>query len=50
VASTARSLGQPAAVAAWALLAERLDEAARLCEQVQAGCGQHTAGQLEPGD
>jgi Ferritin-like len=34
--------------AAWALLAERLEEAARLCEQLQAGRGQHIAQQLEP--
>jgi CDGSH-type Zn-finger protein/truncated hemoglobin YjbI len=34
--------------AAWALLAERLDEAAWLCDQLQAGRGQRIAGQLEP--
>jgi CDGSH-type Zn-finger protein/truncated hemoglobin YjbI len=34
--------------AAWALLAERLDEAAWLCDELQAGRGQHLAGQLEP--
>jgi len=34
--------------AAWALLAERLDEAAWLCGQLQAGRGEHIAGQLEP--
>ncbi len=34
--------------AAWALLAERLDEAARLCEQLASGNGQLIAGQLEP--
>jgi Ferritin-like len=34
--------------AAWALLAERLDEAAWLGGQLQAGRGQHIAGQLEP--
>jgi CDGSH-type Zn-finger protein len=34
--------------AAWALLAERLDEAAWLCGQLQAGRGQHIAPQLEP--
>jgi CDGSH-type Zn-finger protein/truncated hemoglobin YjbI len=34
--------------AAWALLAERLDEAAWLCDQLQAGRGQRVAGQLDP--
>ena len=34
--------------AAWALLAERLDEAAWLCDQLAAGRGQRIAGQLEP--
>ena len=34
--------------AAWALLAERLDEAAWLCDQLQAGRGQRIAGQLDP--
>src|SRR5215467_2297791 len=34
--------------AAWALLAERLDEAAWLCDQLATGRGQHIAGQLEP--
>ncbi len=34
--------------AAWALLAERLDEAAWLCYELQAGRGQRIAGQLEP--
>jgi len=34
--------------AAWALLAERLDEAAWLCDELQSGRGQHLAGQLEP--
>src|SRR5436190_7148902 len=34
--------------AAWALLAERLDEAASLCEQLQSGRGKHIAGQLAP--
>jgi len=34
--------------AAWALLAERLDEAAWLCDQLQAGRGQRIAGQLGP--
>jgi CDGSH-type Zn-finger protein/truncated hemoglobin YjbI len=34
--------------AAWALLAERLDAAAGLCEQLQASPGQRTAGQLAP--
>jgi CDGSH-type Zn-finger protein/truncated hemoglobin YjbI len=34
--------------AAWALLAERLDEAAWLCDELQAGRGQGLAGQLEP--
>ena len=34
--------------AAWALLAERLDEAAWLCGQLQDGRGQHLAGQLDP--
>jgi CDGSH-type Zn-finger protein/truncated hemoglobin YjbI len=34
--------------AAWALLAERLDEAAWLCDQLGAGRGKRIAGQLEP--
>ncbi|HEY1320342.1 MAG TPA: ferritin-like domain-containing protein [Streptosporangiaceae bacterium] len=34
--------------AAWALLAERLDEAAWLCDELASGRGQHIAGQLEP--
>jgi CDGSH-type Zn-finger protein/truncated hemoglobin YjbI len=34
--------------AAWALLAERLDEAARLCDQLQSGRGKRIAAQLEP--
>src|SRR5499427_4154915 len=34
--------------AAWALLAERLDEAAWLCDQLQTGRGRHIAGQLDP--
>ena len=34
--------------AAWALLAERLDEAAWLCDQLQSGHGQSIAGQLDP--
>ena len=34
--------------AAWALLAERLDEAAWLCDQLASGRGQAIAGQLEP--
>jgi CDGSH-type Zn-finger protein/truncated hemoglobin YjbI len=34
--------------AAWALLAERLDEAAWLCDQLRSGKGQQLAGQLEP--
>ncbi len=34
--------------AAWALLAERLDEAAWLCEAIQTGRGTRIAGQLEP--
>jgi CDGSH-type Zn-finger protein/truncated hemoglobin YjbI len=34
--------------AAWALLAERLDEAAWLCDQLRSGRGKHIAGQLEP--
>ena len=34
--------------AAWALLAERLDEAAWLCDQLQAGRGQAVATQLDP--
>src|SRR5499427_7865701 len=34
--------------AAWALLAERLDEAAWLCDQLATGRGQRIAGQLEP--
>ena len=34
--------------AAWALLAERLDEAAWLCDQLQSGRGQSIAGQLDP--
>jgi CDGSH-type Zn-finger protein/truncated hemoglobin YjbI len=34
--------------AAWALLAERLDEAAWLCGQLASGRGQAIAGQLEP--
>ena len=34
--------------AAWALLAERLDEAAWLCGEIQSGRGKRVAGQLEP--
>jgi CDGSH-type Zn-finger protein len=34
--------------AAWALLAERLDEAAWLCDQLRIGKGQRIADQLEP--
>ena len=34
--------------AAWALLAERLDEAAWLCGELASGRGQHIARQLEP--
>jgi hypothetical protein len=34
--------------AAWALLTERLDEAARLCDQLASGNGQPIAGQLRP--
>src|SRR5215470_10824003 len=34
--------------AAWALLAERLDEAAWLCDQLVTGRGQRIAGQLAP--
>ncbi len=34
--------------AAWALLAERLDEAAWLCDQLQSGRGQSIVGQLDP--
>jgi CDGSH-type Zn-finger protein/truncated hemoglobin YjbI len=34
--------------AAWALLAERLDEAAWLCDQLRSGRGKHIASQLEP--
>ena len=34
--------------AAWALLAERLDEAAWLCGQLQSGRGQAVATQLDP--
>src|SRR5215472_8389754 len=34
--------------AAWALLAERLGEAAWLCDQLATGRGQRIAGQLEP--
>jgi CDGSH-type Zn-finger protein/truncated hemoglobin YjbI len=34
--------------AAWALLTERLDEAAWLCEAIQTGRGTQIAGQLEP--
>jgi CDGSH-type Zn-finger protein/truncated hemoglobin YjbI len=34
--------------AAWALLAERLDEAAWLCDQLAAGRGKQIAAQLEP--
>jgi CDGSH-type Zn-finger protein/truncated hemoglobin YjbI len=34
--------------AAWALLAERLDQAAWLCDQLQSGRGQSIAGQLDP--
>jgi CDGSH-type Zn-finger protein/truncated hemoglobin YjbI len=34
--------------AAWALLAERLDEAAWLCDQLATGRGERIAGQLEP--
>src|SRR6516165_8384313 len=38
----------PHRAAAWALLAERLDEAAWLCDQLATGRGQRIAGQLEP--
>src|SRR5499427_1056723 len=38
----------PHRAAAWALLAERLDEAAWLCDQLATGRGQRLAGQLEP--
>jgi hypothetical protein len=34
--------------AAWALLAERLDEAAWLCAQLAAGRGKRIASQLQP--
>ena len=34
--------------AAWALLAERLDEAGWLCSELQAGKGQRIAGRLDP--
>ena len=34
--------------AAWALLAERLDEAAWLCEEIRAGPGSQIAGELAP--
>ena len=34
--------------AAWALLAERLDEAAWLCDQLRAGHGRRIAGRLDP--
>ena len=34
--------------AAWALLAERLNEAGRLCEAIQTGQGHRIASQLEP--
>lgn len=34
--------------AAWALLAERLDEAGWLCEAIQAGRGAAIAGPLDP--
>ncbi len=34
--------------AAWALLAERLDEAAWLCDEIQSGRGKRIAGRLEP--
>jgi CDGSH-type Zn-finger protein/truncated hemoglobin YjbI len=34
--------------AAWALLAERVDEAAWLCEELWAGRGAHIAGELAP--
>jgi len=34
--------------AAWALMAERLDEAAWLCSELASGRGQAIAGQLEP--
>src|SRR5262249_1669155 len=34
--------------AAWALLAERLDQAAWLCEALQSGRGAATAGSLDP--
>jgi CDGSH-type Zn-finger protein/truncated hemoglobin YjbI len=34
--------------AAWALLAERLDEAAWLCDELRSGRGKQVAGQLEP--
>jgi CDGSH-type Zn-finger protein/truncated hemoglobin YjbI len=34
--------------AAWALLAERLDEAAWLCDQLRTGRGRQLAGRLEP--
>ena len=34
--------------AAWALLAERLDEAARLCDELCAGRGASIAGHLDP--
>src|SRR5499425_2051129 len=34
--------------AAWALLAERLDEAAAFCADVQSGCDQQVASRLQP--
>ncbi|HEY3036288.1 MAG TPA: ferritin-like domain-containing protein, partial [Streptosporangiaceae bacterium] len=34
--------------AAWALLAERLEEGARFCDQLASDRGRHIAGQLEP--
>ena len=34
--------------AAWALLAERLDEAAWLCDEIRSGRGKRIAGRLEP--
>jgi hypothetical protein len=34
--------------AAWTLLAERVDEAAWLCEELQAGRGSHIAAELAP--
>src|SRR5215469_2801552 len=38
----------PHRAAAWALLAERLDEAAWLCDELASGRGQRMASQLEP--